>query len=90
MDQCWEHNELKEIDTNTRQQHAIRWYGSALTSKKNGNDSEPVLPKATDVPIYRQSTDISVDHALGLVSCSSLTEEELLLLHWHTKNVSSL
>jgi hypothetical protein len=88
MDQCWEHKELQHVDNTTRQQNVIRWYGSVLTDRGCGKDFKPLQPLATDVPIYRHSTDISVDHALGLVASLSLSQQEMRLLHWHTKNVS--
>ena len=80
-----------------RRQKVVRWYGSVLSSEVAGGKypltNEQKKPIPTDVPMHRHSTDISVDHALGLTStskktCGTLTTEELRLLHWHTKNVS--
>lgn len=94
-DYSWHENEIKEVKEDERRQTVVRWYGSALSSEVAGGKchlkNEQKKPIPTDVPMHRHSTDISVDHALGLTStskdtCGTLTTEELRLLHWHTKN----
>lgn len=94
-DDCWA---LEDVaNGNTRNQTAVRWYASVL----NETDVESQNPKSTkrrpvpeDAPLHRQSSDMSVDHAIGnaiarhkLSEFSRLSEEERRMLFWNLKNV---
>ena len=74
----------------SNKQSTIRWYASVL-DKENTHGQHP---EATDVPFHRRSSDVSVDHAVGLAIAKdyfdefqSLSVEERRMLFWNTKNV---
>jgi monoamine oxidase len=74
----------------TDQQRSVRWYASVL-DKEHTRKQRP--PK-TGVPHHRQSSDVSVDHAIGRAVAEklfdefqSLSPEERRMLFWNMKNV---
>ncbi|GKY98191.1 hypothetical protein MPSEU_000776900 [Mayamaea pseudoterrestris] len=68
----------------------VKWYASVL-DKDCGRGQRP---SKTKVPFHRQSSDVSVDHAIGraiaerlLQEFQSLSPEERRMLFWNMKNV---
>ena len=92
-DDVWEAEDYNASDI--RHQQVVRWYASDLVNKGNSeSSSDRGLPKPTDAPQHRFSSDVSVDYAIGkavtkhnLRSFQKFGKEEHTLLMWNTKNV---
>lgn len=75
-------------------QEAVRWYASRLTEANVALSPENIIPSRTDAAPHRQSSDVSIDHAVGKAVVQHKqrefrkyqTEEHSLLL-WNTKNL---
>jgi monoamine oxidase len=67
----------------------VRWYSSGL-----GKKEKKEMPTASEVPRHRQSSDLSIDRAIGKAIAkhkrhdfSRLSKQQHRLLLWNTKNV---
>jgi len=83
---CWKEDGIPH--QNTRNQKAVRWYGSVLNSHDEGGNKVPV---ATDVPMHRYSSDMPIDCALAKIfknrpEMNNLPQQDRCLMLWHTKN----
>ena len=87
---CWALDDREE--TIRTKQEAVRWYASVLGESFQGpSDADPL---ASCPPSHRQSSDISVDNAIGrailkhqLSNFAFLSEEERRMLIWNLKNI---
>jgi len=96
-DDCWALEDV--VNGEDRNQTAVRWYASVLSdadalTRDSSVEVKGSRAKAEDAPLHRQSSDMSVDRAIGnaiahhkLSEFSRLSEDERRMLVWNLKNV---
>jgi hypothetical protein len=87
-DDVWDSDDY--TDEENRKQKAVRWYAEGLVD----NPTKVVKLRQQDAPSHRHSSDVSIDHAVGMAVAKhnhrvfrKFGEQEHSLLLWNTKNV---
>lgn len=88
----WEADDYTPTDV--RDQSVIRWYGSGLRREASGVSDADSTPPTSDAAPHRHSSDISIDHAVGVAvskynssTFKAFGAEENALLLWNTRNI---